>query len=128
MPTYLFQGCYTSESIAAMMQKPEDRSAVVRKLIEGFGGKLEGFWLSLGEFGSTKRGRTSLCLTRPVPRGMIEACREAPDNVPADMFTMSGIAPRGDCGFSRNLPIIWPSNASSPKRIVDTRCDCWTGV
>src|SRR5580658_6008892 len=50
MPTYLFQGCYTSESIAAMVHKPEDRSAVVRKLVESFGGKLEGFWLSFGEY------------------------------------------------------------------------------
>ena len=50
MPAYLFQGCYTSESIAAMIQKPEDRTAVVRKLVEGFGGKLEGFWLSFGEY------------------------------------------------------------------------------
>lgn len=49
MPTYLFLGCYTSESIAAMVLKPEDRSVVVRKLIEAFGGKLEGFWLSFGE-------------------------------------------------------------------------------
>ncbi len=50
MPTFMFQGCYTSESIAAMVQKPEDRSVVVRKLIESFGGKMEGFWLSFGEF------------------------------------------------------------------------------
>jgi len=50
MPTYLFQGCYTPESISAMVHKPEDRSVVVRKLIESFGGKLEGFWLSFGEY------------------------------------------------------------------------------
>jgi uncharacterized protein with GYD domain len=50
MPTYLFQGCYTSASIAAMVQKPEDRSAVVRNLIESLGGKMEGFWLALGEY------------------------------------------------------------------------------
>src|SRR5580658_9670134 len=50
MPTFLFQGCYTSESIAAMVEKPEDRTAVVRKLVESFGGKLEGFWLAFGEY------------------------------------------------------------------------------
>ena len=49
MPTYMFQGCYTSAAIAAMVQKPEDRSVVVRGLIEGLGGKLEGFWLAFGE-------------------------------------------------------------------------------
>jgi uncharacterized protein with GYD domain len=50
MPTYLIQGSYTAESMAAMIHNPEDRSIVVRKLVESFGGKLEGFWLSLGEF------------------------------------------------------------------------------
>lgn len=49
MATYMFEGCYTSASIAAMVQKPEDRSVVVRGLAEGFGGKLEGFWLAFGE-------------------------------------------------------------------------------
>src|ERR1051326_8430404 len=49
MSTYMFQGCYTSAAIAAMAKKPEDRSVVVRGLIEGLGGKLEGFWLSFGE-------------------------------------------------------------------------------
>ncbi len=50
MPSYLFQGCYTSESVAAMVVQPEDRTDVVRKLVESFGGKLDGFWLSLGEY------------------------------------------------------------------------------
>ena len=49
MSTYLFQGCYTSAAIADMVQKPEDRSVVVRGLIEELGGKLEGFWLAFGE-------------------------------------------------------------------------------
>ncbi len=50
MSTYLFQGSYTSAAIAAMVQKPEDRSVAVRKLIEELGGKLEGFWLALGDY------------------------------------------------------------------------------
>src|SRR5665213_677484 len=50
MPTYLFQGCYTSASIAAMLKKPEDRSVVVRRLVESLGGTLEGFWLAFGEY------------------------------------------------------------------------------
>ena len=49
MPTFMFQGCYTSASMAALLKKPEDRTAVVRGLIESLGGKLEGFWLSFGE-------------------------------------------------------------------------------
>jgi uncharacterized protein with GYD domain len=50
MATYLFQGCYTTASIAAIMQKPEDRSVIVRGLIESLGGKFEGFWLAFGEY------------------------------------------------------------------------------
>jgi uncharacterized protein with GYD domain len=49
MPTYMFQGSYTSASIAAMAKKPEDRSVAVRKLVDSLGGKLEGFWLAFGE-------------------------------------------------------------------------------
>jgi uncharacterized protein with GYD domain len=50
MSTYLVQGCYTSEAIAAMVKKPQDRSAAVRGLVESLGGKVEGFWLSSGEY------------------------------------------------------------------------------
>jgi uncharacterized protein with GYD domain len=49
MPTYMFQGCYTSAAIAAMVKKPEDRTAAVRELTHSLGGKLEGFWLSFGD-------------------------------------------------------------------------------
>ena len=49
MATYMFQGCYTSAAIAAMVKEPEDRSVVVRGLVESLGGKMEGFWLSFGE-------------------------------------------------------------------------------
>jgi len=48
-PTYLVRGCYTSEAIAAMVRKPEDRSVAVRGLVESLGGKMEGFWLASGE-------------------------------------------------------------------------------
>jgi uncharacterized protein with GYD domain len=50
VPTYMFQGCYTAAAMAAMVKKPDDRAAVVRGLTESFGGKLEGFWLSFGEY------------------------------------------------------------------------------
>jgi len=49
MSTYLVQGCYTSDAIAAMVKRPQDRSVVVRNLVESLGGKLEGFWLATGE-------------------------------------------------------------------------------
>jgi len=50
MATFMFQGCYTPAAVAAMVKTPEDRSAAVRELMESVGGKVEGFWLSFGEF------------------------------------------------------------------------------
>ena len=50
MSTYMVQGCYTSEAIAAMVKKPQDRSVAVRELVESLGGKVEGFWLASGEY------------------------------------------------------------------------------
>jgi uncharacterized protein with GYD domain len=49
MATFMFQGCYTSAAMAAMVREPEDRSVIVGRLVEGLGGKMEGFWLSFGE-------------------------------------------------------------------------------
>jgi len=50
MPTYMFQGCYSTAAVAAMVQTPQDRSVAVRELVESLGGKLVGFWLALGEY------------------------------------------------------------------------------
>ncbi len=50
MPTYMFQGCYTSAALATMVHRPEDRSVAVRELIKSCGGKLEGFWLAFGQY------------------------------------------------------------------------------
>ncbi|CAN5709214.1 GYD domain-containing protein [soil metagenome] len=49
MPTFMFTGCYTSAAVAALIQKPEDRTVVLRALAESLGGKIDGFWLSFGE-------------------------------------------------------------------------------
>jgi uncharacterized protein with GYD domain len=49
MPSYLLQASYTSEALAALMKKPQNRADVVRKAIEKFGGTLTGIWLSFGD-------------------------------------------------------------------------------
>ena len=49
MPTFMFQGCYTPASVAAMMNKPQDRTPIVRGVTEALGGKLIGFWLCFGD-------------------------------------------------------------------------------
>jgi uncharacterized protein with GYD domain len=49
MPSYLVQGSYTTEALAALMKKPQNRAEVVRKAIENLGGSLVGLWLSFGD-------------------------------------------------------------------------------
>jgi uncharacterized protein with GYD domain len=49
MPMYLIQGRYPRESWQALIAKPEDREAVLRKSIAEFGGKLHSFHFAFGE-------------------------------------------------------------------------------
>jgi uncharacterized protein with GYD domain len=50
MPLSLTLFSYTPEALAALAQNPEDRSAAVRELVEGMGGRLIAFYHSFGEF------------------------------------------------------------------------------
>ncbi|MGA9063555.1 MAG: GYD domain-containing protein [Terracidiphilus sp.] len=50
MPSYLVQVSYTAEALSALIAKPQDRSEVVRKVIEKLGGKAIGSWLSFGDY------------------------------------------------------------------------------
>jgi uncharacterized protein with GYD domain len=49
MPSYLMRFSYTPEAWARLIKKPEDRREVARAVVEKLGGKLIGFWYSLGE-------------------------------------------------------------------------------
>lgn len=50
MPLYMTQFAYTSEAWAALAKNPEDRSEVVRKLMESMGGRMISFHYSFGEY------------------------------------------------------------------------------
>ena len=50
MPFYMLQGRYTTASIKALVQKPEDRSKAAAAVVEANGGKLHSFFMSLGEY------------------------------------------------------------------------------
>jgi uncharacterized protein with GYD domain len=50
MPHYLVQFAYTPESWAAMIRKPEDRTAVVEALLKAAGGRLISLYYHAGEF------------------------------------------------------------------------------
>jgi uncharacterized protein with GYD domain len=49
MPSYLVQASYTAEAIAALVKNPQNRAEVVRKSVEGMGGKMVGGWMSFGD-------------------------------------------------------------------------------
>src|ERR687885_2133191 len=50
MPLALTLFAYTPEALASLAQNPEDRSAAVRDLAEGMGGRLIAFYHSFGEY------------------------------------------------------------------------------
>lgn len=50
MAYYLFQCAYTSEALAALIKKPENRIEIVAKAIEKLGGKVIGGWFCFGDY------------------------------------------------------------------------------
>ena len=50
MPLYMTQFAYTPEAWAALVDNPEDRSAPVRELTGSMGGRLVGWYLSMGDY------------------------------------------------------------------------------
>ena len=50
MSRYMIQASYTKEAAAALVKHPEDRSEVVRPLIEQLGGRLLDFYFCLGDY------------------------------------------------------------------------------
>lgn len=73
MAHYLMQVAYTTEAIATLIKKPQDRAEAVRPVIEKLGGKLEGAWFAFGEY------------------DLIALC-EMPDNVSAAAFSFAASA------------------------------------
>ena len=50
MAHYLFQASYTSDAMAALCKKPRNRENAIRGVVEELGGKLEGAWMSFGDY------------------------------------------------------------------------------
>lgn len=50
MRDYLVQVAYTSEALAALLRKPQDRIKAITPVIESLGGKIIGGGYSFGEF------------------------------------------------------------------------------
>ncbi len=73
MPQYLLQATYTPEAWAAMVKSPQNRLEAVRPVVQKLGGKIEGGWLSFGEYD-------------------IAVICELPNNVSAAAFSMAASA------------------------------------
>ena len=50
MAFYLFQASYTPAALKAMVDKPQDREAAARPLIEAIGGKLHHLFFAFGKY------------------------------------------------------------------------------
>ena len=84
MPLYMTQFAYTTEAWAALIDNPEDRSAPVREVVEAMGGRLIGWYLSMGDYDGlliyeapddTSAGAAMLAAAR---RGHLRATRTTP--------------------------------------------------
>jgi uncharacterized protein with GYD domain len=73
MRRYLLQAAYTPEAWAAMVKSPQNRLEAARPVIEKLGGKIDGGWLSFGEYDITL-----IC--------------QLPNNVSAAAFSMAASA------------------------------------
>lgn len=50
MPMYLYQGAYTPEAWATLVEKPQNRIQAVRPAIEKLGGKIRNAFFSFGKY------------------------------------------------------------------------------
>ena len=50
MPYYLVQASYKDTAAKALVARPQERSAVVKKMITSLGGKLHSYFLAFGEY------------------------------------------------------------------------------
>jgi uncharacterized protein with GYD domain len=50
MPYYMVQASYSDAAVKAMIAKPQDRTAAVKKMVESMGGKLHSFFFAFGEY------------------------------------------------------------------------------
>ena len=50
MPHFLYQWRYKDPAIQAMIEKPQDRPAELRKAVEAFNGRVQAFFFAFGDY------------------------------------------------------------------------------
>jgi uncharacterized protein with GYD domain len=91
MARYLVQASYTADAWAAMVERPEDRSVSVRRMVQHAGGHLECFYLAFGDHD-------------------VVAIVEVPDNIAAAAVSMAAAA-GGGLRTIRTTPLLTPEDA-----------------
>ena len=96
MPYYLLQAAYTSEGVAALVKKPQDRIKVVGSAAEKLGGKVHGGWFAFGDYD-------------------VIAIIEMPDNVSAAGLSMA-FAAGGALRTVKTTPLLTVDEATKAMR------------
>jgi uncharacterized protein with GYD domain len=91
MNRYLVEAKYADQAWAAMADRPQDRSELLRPVVEQLGGKVEHFWFSLGEHDAI-------------------VILELPDNISAEALQIAGVA-GGGFKVLRTIPLLTVSEA-----------------
>ena len=86
MAQFLVEVAYTTQSWAALVKNPQDRTQAVQSAVESLGGKIERAWLSFGEYDAV-------------------VIVDVPDNVSAAAFSMA-ISAGGSCRAVKTIPLL----------------------
>jgi|ERR1035441_662314 uncharacterized protein with GYD domain len=100
MPSYLLQASYSKEALTAFINKPQDRTELIRKSIEKLGGSMTGLWLSFGDYD-------------------IVSILEMPDNSSAAAFALA-IGAGGACKSVKTTPLLSVAEAMAAMKKAGT--------
>ena len=87
MARYMVQFSYNSDTVSDLVKNPQDRAAVVRGLAERWGGKLEAYYFTFGDYDGV-------------------AIAEVPDNVTMAAISMAVTASGAFKAFKTTVPYI----------------------
>ena len=121
MPRYITFFSYTRESAKAMMERPSDRTAAARALVESVGGQMEAFYWMHGKhdgfiIASYPDGATS----RRAGNRCSEHRRHSPGRDTRDLRPRRADADR-ECGQGRCRCLQAANRVSSVRRAPETR-------
>jgi uncharacterized protein with GYD domain len=91
MPHFMFQATYSSDALSGLTKNPENRTEVIKRLIDSVGGRLESVYYCFGEY-------DAVCIF------------EAPDNSSAAALAIATGA-SGALATSKTTPLLTADEA-----------------